>query len=419
MNNYNNWSEFQSSAKPTVYVSFIKSETHYFLGYWLYFARACSGYPLIKTMNCMSKQSNIMTGVLLVVRHQNQGGLGTLEYMQTIAWDDSQHYLPAGSQLKLMGGMATLKGDIQFEDGKKRSPLIFVRHGDHAAFGDKSFTAGIGHWHKDGFPENSGIIYRYFSGNSKTPSDDNDPSARYQMKFLYNDLWSLRKNFGSNNMFSTFGILRTSKSDNQNIAPWAYKDTDYGHRPRGEIFYNPIDLIRHEFPMGWTNFSFKYLYNPYALRLELEKLTVLKDNDIGIGVGESDPFIAIYAFDRDGKEYRILGDRSQIKVSSNYGYRIDAMQNTWRKDDVKANTVLDLGKEMGRNYFYYLKVPNFSHFNLAVREYDAMTLNDWLMDPELQHREKSSIPGQVQRSLDFIESKLEFKYGCVTGSNCQ
>ena len=89
----NNWDNADLYYKPLyVYYSFVKTETHWYIGYYFYYPRRWS------TFGVLGKQyENAMRSVLLVVRQD--GGFGQLELMETSSENTFYRYVPEGSEL--------------------------------------------------------------------------------------------------------------------------------------------------------------------------------------------------------------------------------------------------------------------------------------------------------------------------------
>ena len=50
------------------------------------------------------------------------------------------------------------------------------------------------------------------------------------------------------------------------------------------------------------------------------------------------------------------------------------------------NTILDMQAELnGRNFFYGAVHPDCHLFGVEVRDYDALSGDEWMMDPEETH----------------------------------
>jgi hypothetical protein len=352
-----------ADADAVMYYSFVKTSTHWYLGYYAFFPKRWTSWPL------GTKYENTMRGVLVVVE-QDGSMYGTPVLLETTTEDTYFQYAPADSDL---WGSATIDGEINWDLDfpTDHHPVVYVHSQDHGIWGDDYLWNNVDNWDQEGFPGDSGVVYR-FGNVAEEPLLDND-EVYYVMKAVNDELWPRQNDIGAGKLFNEFGHFNyISNTNYKALAPWRFFDSSFPNDPEGEFLWNPADLVRRHFLYGWGAFSYKYIYNPYALKVTLVDLMVKADG--GFLDGEADPYINLYV--SDGAGYEIL-------ALSNF----TGLINNWYKDDVPVSTLLDLQTEMGgRNYFYGFKYPGASYFGIQVRDYDGGWSGDeWLMDAKETH----------------------------------
>jgi hypothetical protein len=349
----------KGNKKATVYYSFVKTSSHWYLGYYVFFPRRWTKWPL------GANYENTMRGVLLVVQ-QDGSAYGKLVMMETMTEDTYFQYTPPNSPLK---GSASIDGDINWDlfYPTDHHPVVYVHGEDHGIWGDAYLWNDVSNWDVSGFPGDTGVVYR-FGNVAESPVLDND-EVYYELPALNDTLWAKKLEIGSGKLFNEFGHFNYSGSTSTKaVAPWRFIDGNYPLDPEGEILWNPADLVRRHFNTGWGTFSFTYVYNPYVVKVTIKDLGIYVTAD-PFG-GDADPFVNLYMYDGGGYE--------QLMLSNFYG-----LQNNWYKSDVSVNTILDMASELGRNYFYGFDYPNEAYFGIQVRDYDGGWSGDeWLMDVE-------------------------------------
>ena len=355
----NNETNLASGSKEAVvYYSFVKTSTHWYLGYYSFFPKRWGNWLLDVLYE------NTMRSVLIVVE-QDGTMYGKPVLMETQTEDTFFQYGPKGSPLS---GIASMDGDFNWDlfFPTDHHPLAYVHSKDHGIWGDAYFWNNIGNWDVDGFPGGDGVIYR-FGNVAEKPVMDND-EVYYDLIAVHDELWPKRNDIGSAKLFQEFGKFAGGAA--KSLAPWRLHDSNLPLEPQGELFWNPADFVRRDFKSGWGGFSFNYLYNPYAVKVTIFDLMVYVTAD-PLG-GPADPFINLYMYDGSGWE--------TLMLSNFNGY-----QNNWYASDVEAGTLLNMQTELGgRNYFYGFPYPNEPYFGIQVRDKDAL-LDDWLMDDEKTH----------------------------------
>ena len=378
----NNGQHKDNPAKPAVvYYSFVKTSTHWYLGYYLYYPWRWSSFGGLGT-----QYENAMRGVLLVVE-QNGSTYGKLVLMVTTNEDTFRPYRLASTTLT--GGSDD--GDIRF-DPSGHHPIVYVHTGDHDVFGDAYLWNNVSTWEIGGFPGDDGVVYTW--GNVADIPEDGGGKAMYELLANNDALWPKRfKTGGGTNMFSAFGQWASNDPHARSLAPWRLNDVNTT-RPAGEFLFDPADFVRYLFSGGWGLFSFEYTYNPYAVRVDVDDLYLWGDSATADPFnGESDPYFTIYMRDGAGKEYKAL--------DIFYG-----LQKNWHGVDIPENDYpLDMHKELGRYFFYGLEHPDHDLFGVDLKDDDGgVTGADWLMDPK-----KTYYTSQTgTKLLDWVISNAYF-----------
>ena len=350
------------SKDGVIYYSFVKTSTHWYLGYYMYFPRRWSGWF------GGTEYDNAMTGVLLVIE-QDGSTLGKLVLMETFTESTFYQYTPAGSALS---GAASVDGDVNWDLDfpTDHHPLVYVHSQDHDCYGDAYFWNNVDNWDVEGFPGDDGVIYRF--GNLAEAPDGISDAVTYRLDENKSELWAKRSQIGAGQLFDEFGHWNPGLDDDaRSQAPWRIHDENEVQAPEGEVLYNPADLVRRHFAYGWGAFSHKYVYNPYANMVEMYDLLIKATADVFDG--PADPYVNLIMCDGGG--YNVL------TLSNFY-----AWQNNWMAWDVEPATLLDMEAELdGRNFFYGLPHPDCDVVGVEVRDYDDLSGDDWLMDVEETH----------------------------------
>jgi hypothetical protein len=371
-----NGDHVDSHEKPGfAYYSFVRTDTHYYLGYFYYWPKRWSTFPVFPRV-----YENATRGVMLVVRVGEPGTYGTLEAMITTTEGNYDYCVTDGGSLVADSTEAQQIIKTDASSGHAR-PVVFADEQTHD-------IRCVRDWQQNGFPGDNGIVYRW-GYSATTPDPLIDENARYSLISLVEDLWPDRNDIGDARLFDSFGHFAADQEDAAGLAPWALP---YGQAPQGEILFDPASLVRRHWRQGWGTFHTRYLHNPYPIRVDLESLEIVAATDPGSA--PSDPYINLYLQDGIGEPRRVLGATD--------GYQLES---GWKKDDIYPNTILSMPGELGRFWFYGLEVPGRPLFEVEVWDRDSMPLDwgdDWLMEPE--ERAASSAVGQT--TLDFVKSKL-------------
>jgi len=352
------------SNEAVIYYSFVKTSTHWYLGYYVFFPKRWT------TWFGGTEYENTMRAVLMVVE-QDGSMYGTPVLMETLTEDTFFQYTPEGSALWSLG--TTIDGTINYDYffPTDHHPVVYVHSKDHGIWGDDYLWNNINNWDVTGFPDGDGIVYR-FGGVGDSPAVDSD-EVYYRLAAVVDELWPKSTDIGPGMLFDDFGHFGAADSNSyKSLAPWRLYDSNFPTEPEGELLYDPADLVRRHFPDGWGGFSYNYVYNPYAVKVTVKDLQVMVTADPFDGLAE--PFVKLFVWDGGG--YKITA------LNSFYG-----LQNSWYGDEQAVGYVYDLAVEMGgRNYFYGFLFPTDSYFGIEVRDYDGgWSGDDWLMDLEQTH----------------------------------
>lgn len=352
----NNWENADLYFKPlTAYYSFVKTDTHWFVGYHFYFPRRWSSFGSLGI-----QYENTTRSVLMVIRQD--GGFGQLEAMEVSSENTLYRYVVEGSELS--GGL--IDGVIKTEDSSGHArPVIYIDDQTHNLSGTESW--------EDGFPGDNGLLVKWDFTHS-LPQDGLVGEFSYNLLENKGELWSRRAELGDTKVFETFGLFAGDDATNKSVAPWAIYDTTLESSARaGELLWDPATLIRRHLPNGWGTFDTQYTYNPYAHRVDLVDLYVYEDLDGFPGQGGSDPYVNLYMRDGLGDEHKLLGKASGVN-------------GNWKATDAQTEEGPAIYKFktdslLERYWFYGILVPEMDLAGIEVRDDDGV-LDDWLMDPE-------------------------------------
>ncbi len=349
----NNGEHIDDYDKPAVaYYSYVKTDTHAYLGYHFYFPRRWDDAVAFGT-----DYENDMQSVLIVIRLV-EGTMGELEAMFTTAFGYYYQYRAAGTDLN--SGSFLWNNEIEMSDeGHHSRPIVYINSQSHAIY-------GIG-WF-DGFPEGDGIILDWgFEADSPT---DVITEATYSIVPLKDTLWPERLNTGDTKIFKSFHEFAGNDLDEDgSVAPWGKYDKYQGDDdPYGELLYDPASAVVRLYPIGWGAFSTQYTYNPYATRVDLWDLMIWADG--GLGDSEADPYIKLYMRDGRGEERQVLGNGNQ------------GLQNNWSMTNQPVGTYINLKTELERFWFYGIQNPGYQDFGIEVRDEDPIFSDGWLMVPQ-------------------------------------
>ncbi|BBB91972.1 MAG TPA: hypothetical protein PKA28_06155 [Methylomusa anaerophila] len=205
----NNWINLPYySPNAAVYYSLVESDTHYFIGYYLYYPRHAGG----------TNHEHDMIGAMAVVQKKADKS-GQLELLLT--YSNNEWLKLGGSQVKVENG----------------HPILTVRAGTH----------GISNRQAPG----TGGTYPLLPNGARS---DTTARGNYQLVDLQ-ELWQNRNDIGQNRTFSRWGYFDSNSYLNTG-APWAwqYRGINWLAKP-AEL----AQLIQ-----GVQNKPGTYLTNPYS-----------------------------------------------------------------------------------------------------------------------------------------------------------
>ena len=370
-----------------VYYSYVKTDTHAYVGYHFYFPLRWSDAIAFGT-----NYHNTMRHVLLVIDVGPEAGvIGTLQAMFTTSESSVFEYT---NEDVVLTGWKNGTIDWSEESGHKR-PVVYIDSENHniggnpedVGFDSLDATNGV-------FPDETGFLLQWgWSASTLDPAVEENLTGNetYALLEMKSTLWPARLTPAEDGILESFGFFAGDDTTSDSTAPWAFQDQSNGASlPAGELLWDPATFSGRKYSGGWGEFSTTYTYNPYALKVTLVDLQLKEDSE-GFFGGNPDPYVNLYLRDGKGVERKMLGVSGGI-------------QNNWKAQDVEPGVVLDLFEEMGRNWFYGLDYPGYEYMGLEVRESD-LAGDDWLMIPD----ERYYTSYQGLSFLDFLNSNMYVK----------
>ena len=205
----NNWENLPYyPPEPAVYYSLVESDTHYFIGYYLYYPRHAGG----------SKHEHDMAGVMAVVQ---KGGdqYGQMEMLLVYSNND---------WLKLNGS------HVRCENGR---PILVVSAGTHDIANERP-------------PGPGGAYPLPLTGGQGSAA----AHGGYRLADLQ-ELWQHRNDIGQNRTFNSWGYFDSDSYRNA-AAPWVWK------YHKTNWLDQPAEMLQRIH--GQASLPVKYLINPYA-----------------------------------------------------------------------------------------------------------------------------------------------------------
>lgn len=359
-----NGDNVDSHEKPAwSYYSYLKTDTHVYVGYHFYFPRRYSNAIVFG-----SNYENSMQSVLMVIAIDSPepgafggpDGYGTLILMETTTENSFYRYVPEDSPL--LNSFGLIDGAVKFDNlGGHSRPIVYIAAGDHDIHGNKD-------WDTNGFPDNNGVIYDWDFLPGVAPAVIGETT--YALMPLMDTLWPARTDLGDTKIFNAFSKFAGDDADSKSLAPWGYRDMLLGsNEPAGAILFDPATLVRSQFgTLNWGGpFSTQYTYNPYAIKVSILDLMIYESS--GLFEGTPDPYVNLYLRDGLGAEHKVLG-------------RSGGQQNNWSASNVEVDTLFDMQAELGRYWFYGLEYTGTQLFGIEIRDHDPAWFDGWLMDPD-------------------------------------
>ncbi len=204
----NNWDNLPYyPPSPSVYYSLVESDTHYFIGYYLYYPRHTSG----------SKHEHDMIGALVVVK-KGSDNFGQLELLLTYS-NDEWH-----------------KRSSSHVCCESNHPILKISTGTHEIANERAQVGGA---YPLPLPGSTIGTIRERGG--------------YQLLDLQ-ELWQHRNDIGQNRTFNRWGYFDSNSRLNTS-APWVWEYRRINWLAR------PAELVQHI--QGNGNKPVTYISNPY------------------------------------------------------------------------------------------------------------------------------------------------------------
>ncbi len=367
----NNWDNLYGgySLKSYVYYSVVESQTHYFIGYYVF-------HPRDEGVD--SSHPNDMEGTLLVIR-KDGSTYGKFQLMETFA-----HYLffQYTNDSNITKGKADLDGGVQFNGHR---PKVYIEpNGATTVFFDGKYSGGHGHYaYLNQGATDAGIVYYYGGTASQVTSK---PTGKYTQRYSY-DLLNITELFSRRESSSTYPDF--------NKSPWGWdmsKTTNKlygdGETYRGDFLADPAHLVDTHLN-GLGTFSHSYVYNPYATHIiTVSDVTSLHDGDLTTA---SDIYIKLTV---DGEPY----------MSHGLWKYNDAAINSKKSVYFGKNHASD-GNQYSESYrTRYIVRPKNSSVRFEIMDYDD-TGSD-----SLGYKSTSPAPGNSVTWTDTITSSSKAKF---------
>jgi len=410
-----NWDhlwEFQGNLSACIYYSVLETTTHWFIGYYDFHPRDWVPIEYIGIVDSIESwfsnrcHENDFEGAWLIV--QKTGGKGTLVQMDTQA-HNQYHSYSYSIDIDDRKGEPLKQGLYEPFGGNPTHPLVWVEAGGHGCYGRRGDRIyGTGPW-LEGFPETRGVKY-VPSRISELPSNagGTEGGAIFGYELISIDgLWDMRFDFSENAPFYEYGVFKGNDPDpgdsDRANAPWKQDEKpSFWHTEadgltfEGDSFYNPAHFaaIRTNVNKVSTPYSFKYIYNPYAIELVLESFIVYADrdwDDLGWDDGElvtvddnSDPYFNIYMCDSGGN---FFWEPDNVQ----YGLHLPPELNPYDDGVMDCDSGILVSKvwenvpenvrvfpENFRFPLYGVRYPEMPYFGIRAKERD-LGVDQWLM----------------------------------------
>ncbi|MHA1306501.1 MAG: hypothetical protein ACTSO7_12020 [Candidatus Heimdallarchaeota archaeon] len=370
-----------------IYYSFVETYSHIFIGYYDFHPRDWS-FPT---------HENDLEGILIVIQ-KGDTPQGDFLLMETEAHNDLFQYTDSHSSPSnsVQNGGEDIDGDVQFEVvssydislpfSSHNHPIVYVEDKGHGVYGAER-------WENSDFPNGDGVIYKP-KGVAEEPSGGNDRNVGYELRSI-NDLWDRRFAFDDEKAFEEFGVFDGDDCDTDDAAkaPWGWDDNNDGSTFTGEFFYNPVDMINVHFSI--YDYSFFYVYNPYAVIVRFDEYRVNDKSGLGSNV---EAYFNLYMFDGEGRHTWSGFDDGVLDGDS-------GTQDSW-KLEFELGEWIDMHAKIDRP-FYGINYFNYPYFGIRSKQWKDILPDPWLMNIEETHWYDSS-------SADF---NGEFVYFISSGEN--
>ncbi|MFC1999896.1 PKD domain-containing protein [Chloroflexota bacterium] len=247
----NNWENQPSNPlKAYVYYWVVEVETHWFIGYSIFYPRHW-GAP---------SHENDMAGCLLVVEKDGSTYGKLLLILTTGNPSPGSPRFPSYKRPS-----STLPGaDGDFDLAVSR-PKLYVEAKSHSVFGNRPAT-----WPLDDFPGGDGVLYIFsYAGQAEEPVPQFDPVTNYELKSI-EELWGKRDWTVNADTFSEFGTFRgDTGAANAAKAPWGWDGASASHQiVPPDFFMDPAHLVKGYFGGSVSDISPSYISRSYESIVE-------------------------------------------------------------------------------------------------------------------------------------------------------
>ena len=311
-NGKNNWANLANvtSVPAHVYYAVSETETHYFIGYYIFHPRDWH--------ECLSldRHENDWEGAVLAVA--KDGGYGSLVALETLAHSRIYQYAYASG---IVSGTDNVDGTVRLYDGSH--PEIFIEAKGHGVYGCDSRC--------DSAPGGDGIVY-YAGPTADSPTGGSGNWTReYSYRLIAMDadgsfdgnegLWHRRYDICDTCTFGSWGALRGDdyKTNAANM-PWFWDDSNDGQSYAGDFGCNPamlFDVHLSGTPLD-SNFSHTYINHPYRTHtIDIDSVRSDKNRD-PFG-GRSDIYVRVIAHDSPAGTDKVLDADAWKKNSADPG----------------------------------------------------------------------------------------------------
>lgn len=260
----NNW-ENQPTGDLSAYVFFsvIESETHWFLFYSLFHPRDYTYEDCRTSGGC---HENDLESIQLTVEKDGTR-FGRPKALETLAHTAIYLYIfddTVGGNFLDVTGVATLEGD---------HPVVWVEALGHGIYGHRGTGSLI-----DPFLFRGGVVIYRLGEEAEAPQAIDDEHVSYLLAPIYTTLWARRADVGDGRTFDGPFVYRGQvlpkaidgdgfSTDRANT-PWGYYQTTGEVLSQGDWFLDPASALIFHASFS-TEFSLKYLYNPFLVDLGL------------------------------------------------------------------------------------------------------------------------------------------------------
>lgn len=285
-NNWDNITQYGKGKKalyPNAYWSLVETETHYFIGYDLFYARH-------DPQTSLGDHENDMEGMMLVIRKAGiarkdgttvSNASGELELVLIGRHAKLTMFAPANAAIKYDPGMSTVNYDGTFatETNARGTHLkVYSAQNDVSLLdSNEDFGHALKIYNGGGAKGKSGFIYEWGgAGTSAVNMNESGTTAwdNYMSNFteskrlnlglipLESSLWSIRNDM-TLGLWSSYGTFKGDAGKaNAADAPWGWSFKEYRDLGSGTLLADPALYVDTLFD-GLGAFSKTYVTNAY------------------------------------------------------------------------------------------------------------------------------------------------------------